>query len=289
MDIIDLNKPYQGEDLAKAFKIVCIKRWESQPGLDLTELAQKLTSHIQSDDVSIKRLKSAVNLIAMNATHSGRTNAYHNPIHTARVAMMTAFYSNFSQVSDIDYLKNLCAAFGHDKAHPGRGNPSEDPFYNERISATQTGNLMHHCGVDYADVIDVETIILPTSPNGGHEFIKNGANPDDPILNQAPELKRICNNPLLHRMACILIDADLFESAGVDYDTFVRAGIALSKESAKCGENVDFCSLGSQKYFIDHIVGKKGFLSIAAQYLAGDNFQKIRDRVLTNNRLTPTG
>jgi hypothetical protein len=289
MDIIDLNSKYQGDELANAFKRVCIHTWEAQKHIDLTSLAKKLTRHIPDTNTNNKRLKSAATLIALNATQSGRENTYHNPLHTARVAMRTALYSQFSSLSDHDYLKNLCAAFGHDIKHPGRGNPSHAPIQNERIAATQTGNIMQQCGVHYQDVIDVESIIISTSPNGPHEFIKDGADSNSELLQDIPELQNFCNNPLLQRMAAIVIDADLFESAGVDYDTFMNAGRALTTESSNSGENMDFSSAASQEYFVNNIIGERGFLSVAGVYLAGDNFQQIRHRVLTGKSLSPTG
>ena len=276
MKTIPVDKVYNGGDLGQIFKKICIIGWGQKSSINLSDLADILTKSCQ--DADTLPLKQAIKSLAFNASYSGRKNTYHNPVHTARVAMMAAYFAKISGMNDHDYLKIVSAAFGHDMSHPGQGNPKDKPFANEQVAASQTGNILYASGVNAQDIQDVEALILATSPNGSLEILK--AKQDNNTNIEIAELQRFNNRPNLIKMAFILTDADIFESAGVDYETFAAASHALEKESEKNGENICYTTPAAQKYFFDSIVGEGGFSSPVARSLANDNYFTLRKKAL---------
>lgn len=276
MKTIPVDKVYKGGDLGQIFKKICIIGWGQKSSINLSDLADILTKSCQDSDTL--PLKLAIKSLAFNASYSGRKNTYHNPVHTARVAMMAAYFAKISGMNDHDYLKIVSAAFGHDMSHPGQGNPKDKPFANEQVAASQTGNILYAAGVEPQDIQDIEALILATSPNGALEILKDKQ--ANNIAIETGELQRFNNRPDLLKIALILTDADIFESAGVDYETFAAAGRALETESSKSGENLCYTSLAAQTYFFDNIVGEGGFSSPVARSLANDNYFTLRKKAL---------
>lgn len=223
--IIPLDKKLSGNDLTKAFTEVCVGQWYSD--VDNKPILQKIANSLiknycvetASDDPLVK----AVQWIAIAAEHDHKKpyNAYHNPYHTAHVAMMMGYFCAQAKVSEKAFLKGLCAAFGHDIAHPGIGNPTDDIVKNERQSAKITTDIMLHCGVDEESIADVNVMILSTSPNGPHEYVGRIATATHrgwhcsmkPVLR---EQLRLIENPKLVELSAMLCDADIFISAGTN-------------------------------------------------------------------------
>lgn len=269
MNILPLHKRFVNQDLADIFNKVCIQEWdfENQNSFDLVSLSDELIASSQGND----DLKKAIEFIAVSANNSGKENGYHNPMHTAQVVMMTAYFAKQSGMNDRDYLISVCAAFGHDVSHPGITNPQDDIYKNERYTAQQIVEIMRHCGVGEDAVLDVEVMIHSTSPNGPHEYVKGTV--DLPVIESQD---RLINNDRLMNMTQILLDSDIFTGAGADLDAWRFATVKLNAETRKAGGTIDFCTPESRLFFFDQVVGKNGFCSNIARELANDNFLQMR-------------
>lgn len=289
MTIIPLDQKITGPALTQIFQDVCLVDWHpvKQKRPLLQNLASSLTEAYCKKISPHHPLRTALKWIALAAEQSPKTprNAYHNPSHTAQVAMMTAYFCAQAQVSATHFIKALCAAFGHDIGHPGKGNPADDITLNERQAAKITTDIMMHYGVDDNDIADVNVMILSTSPNGPHEYVteiaaamrKNTIPKMPPVLR---EQLRLLENPQLVQLCAILCDADIFLSAGTNKRLADLGGRRLNQEARKAGQKIDLNTPQSRMHFFDHIVGQAGFSSDIARELANNNFKKMRRMAL---------
>lgn len=289
LSIIPLHHKLTGLDLAQAFKDVCLLEWHPaiQKRPILQDLANLLADSYCKDVSAHTPIHTALKWIALAAEQSPKKsrNAYHNPLHTAQVAMMTAYFCAQAKVNEKDYLKSLCAAFGHDINHPGKPNPADDKTYNEREAAKVTTDIMDFYNVDAESVADVKVMILSTSPNGPHSYVAHMAEATrkkliptmKPVI---PEQLRLLENPALTELSAILCDADIFLSAGTNDRLMTLAGRLLNNEARQAGQKVNFNTPQSRMAFFDHIVGKKGFSSTIARELANGNYKKLRRNTL---------
>jgi hypothetical protein len=290
----------------------CVKGWRmaggGRPGLP--QLARAL---LRDKGIDIDNLPSnnqlapqeraivrAIMLTALRAetNANGARNAYHNPVHTAHVATMAGYltdlndhlvegYGRFVEFAPRDKLLVILAAFAHDIDHPGRPNPPDDRYANEKISLAAVMPIMRGAGMSERDIARVETMILTTSPNGPHAYLKDVAQAHahrygykhiaDKGYN---ELAHLGADRELVQMAAILSDADLFASAGTGIEGSRLMARRLTNECRRAGMNIDFTTAASCKGFLTHVVGMNGFASQAA--MAGFNRQ-FRSLVAAND------
>lgn len=277
MQTISLHKKFYNTDLAREFNRVCVDMWgKSGPeSVVVSELTTELADAYGNYDGN-RALKEAALEIAAAADKSGVDNAYHNPLHTAQVAMMTAYFCVNDRLYERDYLIALCAALGHDLGHAGKGNPKQDIIFNERIAANAVAKILGKRGAEKGAIDDVRTIILSTSPDGPHSYVKNDCAGDPPVSEQW----RLVENRRLINLAKIVCDADIFVSAGINVESTNRSATLLNAEAKKAGLDIDFCCLQSRKYFLENIVGKNGFSSFVARKHANGNFESIYRQTL---------
>lgn len=286
LPVIPLDQALSGAELADVFHSICTVAWHpvyrNRPML--ADLAQKLMEAYGAEDNATKALRRAVQWIALAADHDNPNgyNAYHNPQHTAQVAMMTAYFCAQAETDERSFLTSLCAAFGHDIDHPGHGNSGRNDIAgNERKAAKITTDIMRHYGVDEDAIDDANVMILSTSPDGPHVYaarIAGSYRRKKPCM-APPALReqlRLVENPRLAELTAMLCDADIFMSAGTNRRLTDLAGRRLSQESAKAGCRINFNTAQARMHFLDHIVGKNGFSSKIARALANGNFQKLR-------------
>ena len=204
--------------------------------------------------------------------------AYHNTYHTISVVMMSAYFMKqwrMHHIGDVDmYLVGVCAAMGHDLWHPGKGNPEDDCAFNERNSAQKVADILRKHDVKEKTIEHVTAIIISTSPNGPHQFVKS----DFKEGTAEPEQDILRNDPLLLELTKIICDADIFAGAGGNF-------VASLDAAEKAGQNIDFSTPQSRLFFLDNIVGKDGFSSKIARELANPNFHMIRG--MTKEQLAP--
>ena len=152
---------------------------------------------------------------------------------------------------------------------------------NERHSAQKVADILHKHDVDEKTIEQVTAIIISTSPNGPHQFVKSDFKEGTP----QPEQEILRNDSLLLELTKIICDADIFASASVNLVSSKNTSQKLTKEAEAAGQNIDFETRESLLFFLDNIVGKDGFASKIAQDLANVNFHHIREA--TKDSLAP--
>jgi len=219
---------------------------------------------------------------------------YHSKHHYMDVAAMTANLLEKNDemsggLSKKDMALAFTAAIGHDLEHNGKGNPKGSPFFNEEKSYSLMEPLLREAGLEDKDMAKINMILLTTSPDGPHKFLKDVAKAQrerkdidfskiDPD-NKFPELKALANDNSLTQMAAVVSDSDLYASAGVDIKVNKLMSNLLSKETG-----MDLNSDGARKYFLDNIVGRDGFASNAGRAVANEALENMRSE--TNKRLS---
>lgn len=186
----------------------------------------------------------------------------------------------------------LIAAIGHDLDHEGKGNPKDDPLYNERRSFENMKPFLDAAGLDESQINGINTILTTTSPNGPHAIIKEVARSHregndvnwekvDPG-NKFPQLRGIESDSELVQMAAILSDADLYASGGAGIDANVEMSDLLTKETVESGVDMDFRGDKSRLGFFNFVVGVDGFASVAGRAIANDMHIAMREQTLKN-------
>ena len=278
----------------KAFARDCVRGWTTarRPGLPQLAAALLREKDIDPDNLPPvhdlppqgRAIVRAILLTAARAeiNEAGRGNKYHNPVHTAHVAVMAGYladlndqlvegYGRFATFTERDKLLVLLAAFAHDIDHPGKPNPPGDPYRNERAALAVVKPLMAAAGMAAHDIARVETMILATSPDGPHAAMKKvaRAHAHRERISAAdvaahPEMAVLADDRELAQMAAILGDADLFASAGAGMEGSRIMGHRLTGELRRAGMNVDFTTPQARESFMRNVVGADGFASQAA-------------------------
>ncbi len=286
----------------EAFLRDCVQGWRmtagGRPGLPQLARALLRDKGIDIDNLpppqelvpQERAIVRAIMLTALRAESnaSGARNAYHNPVHTAHVAVMSGYltdlndqlvegYGRFVEFTIREKLLVMLAAFAHDIDHPGRPNPADDVYRNERAAIDVIMPIMRAAGMTEHDMRRVQTMILTTSPNGPHAYLKDvaRAHAHREGFRHKPgtrdELAHLSADRELVQMAAILSDADLFASAGTGIEGSRLMARRLTAECRRGGVQVDFTSAAACKGFLQHVVGMSGFSSQAA--MAGFNRQ----------------
>ena len=221
-------------------------------------------------------------------------NDYHNAAHNLQVAS-TAYYladitshqsnhtfEHIKKDGSVFSLKHklncLVCALSHDVDHPGFGNPANDRTYNERRSVDVMAPIWRAAGLSDELIMLNRSIIAATSPNGMIAGLKKALtmvsqeNPEDvdfsALAKEYPELTPLFQGGLetaqLHlEMAAIVNDADLTVSAACGLEANAFQSKLLTKEAKAAGIDMNFESHGARMYFLENIVGTKGFGSRA--------------------------
>jgi hypothetical protein len=147
--------------------------------------------------------------------------------------------------------------------------------------------IMRGAGMSARDIKRVETMILTTSPNGPHAYMKEVAYAHSHRYlfrhnreKGHEELAHLDADRELVQMAAILSDADLFASAGTGIDGNRLMGRRLTTECRRAGLAVDFTTAAACQGFLRHVVGMNGFSSQAA--IAGFN-RRFRELIAAND------
>ena len=221
-------------------------------------------------------------------------NDYHNAAHNLQVAATSFYLSDITAHQNnhaFEHIKKdgpvftlkhklncLVCALSHDVDHPGMGNPANDRTYNERRSVDIMEPIWRAAGLSDELITLNRAIIAATSPNGMIAGLKQALtivaqeNPADvdftELVKAYPELTPLTLGNLedtqLHlEMAAIVNDADLTVSAACGLEANEFQSKLLTKEAQRAGIDMNFESHGARMYFLENIVGTKGFGSRA--------------------------
>jgi len=227
-------------------------------------------------------LARALLAICRDADRSGRANAYHNPAHSREVGVnwfCLALLHNRLAVAGGPALRldvsaivvGLCAAFGHDLGHDGRGNVDADgvyhPFWLETMAADQVAARMTAARVSAQAIAWVRCAILLTDSRCGYPILEAAiaSDPDDAAPPANPEL-HVLSQPLARLMASLLRDADLMPSAAMparDHDARTHE---MMIELGRGDVESDWASTDA---FLSDLMGAR-FLSAAGARFQGD-------------------
>jgi hypothetical protein len=177
-------------------------------------------------------LAQALLKICADADQSGRANAYHNPAHSREVGVnwfclaflhnaLSGHSSGFGLLGASDIVVGLCAAFGHDLDHDGRGNTENGgfyrPFWLEARAAEQVASWMEAAGASAEEVAGVRCAILLTDPLSGYPMLEASLKPSFDIeqaVSVRPEFAHLAD-PAVRLISAMLRDADLMPSAAM--------------------------------------------------------------------------
>jgi hypothetical protein len=259
-------------EITRFFETICRVDWRP----DLERLARVLAGGLAIDEPrDMKGIGTAARCAA--ASPGAGNHAYHNLAHTAHVAIVAAYLAG--RVTDMPLSQHeracvLLAAFGHDIDHPGRGNPADDPFCNERRSVDRLLPLLD--GYTDDDKQKIATMILATSPNEPHQDLKH-------ILStrqtRFKELGLLTGDRRLFEMTAILSDADIMMSSGLGEEVNAEMGLRFGRETRlSTGHAIDFNAAASRWAFFEKIVGLDGYLSQAGRQAFLPNYVRFREK-----------
>ena len=222
---LDRNTRLSGSQLSDKFCELTLKQWPRKAPYNLAKyvfnwaLKDLLTpwnnNQIRGDIELTKNNTHLIRAIGEISYEIGMNvfPAYHDTYHTASVVMMSAYFiKQDGRFNTTQYLTGVCAAMGHDLWHPGKGNPEDNCAFNERNSVKKVAEILRKHDVEEKTIEQVTAIIISTSPNGPHQFIKSNFKEGTP----QPEQEILQNDPLLLELTKIICDADIFASAGVN-------------------------------------------------------------------------
>jgi len=233
---------------------------------------------------------------------------YHNNLHFRKVLLhvlrMVAVHNNklfmdtTHQLDHTDIAKLIIAACIHDIGHEGKGNIIDHKYHLamiEKRSFLYAYPYLKAAGLDDAILDDIKVMLMTTdvSPLGDpispvnqlrdayeHHF---GMGEDDLVSKDAgimlsEELYDLTENSHLCLLCVMLQEADIMNSAGVDYDITRYESIAISEEIGLSHSLPEDTLL-----FLETLCNRK-LLSDAARFLADDNLGEITRRVVEDYR-----
>ena len=225
---------------------------------------------------------------------------YHNTLHYRKVLLHTvrliAVHNHLFKGSDkrtLDHdamTKLMISACIHDLGHAGTGNIIERKYQmamTEQRSFDLAYPYLAATGLSEDILADIRIMLITTdvSPLGDPispmqqaraayklHFGMNKDDDDEPLYSQPLEIlkedERLC-------LLCVLLhEADIMNSAGVDYEITRKESVAINQEM---GESLALPE--DTLLFLNKICGD-GFLSDAARYLADGNLIRIKARVM---------
>ena len=184
---------------------------------------------------SLSSFAKALVEIGEAADASGLTNAYHNPAHSRDVGVvflnllrLEALHPRAAEdLSAQDMMIGCCAAFGHDVGHDGVADSGGQAFRLEALAADIVGDIMRRHGIDALYVERAQCAILTTEVQQGYGILE-AARRGDKITTlglNIPSSLRAITDPATRRLAFLLRDSDVMQSAGLspaDHDRQTR-------------------------------------------------------------------
>ncbi len=229
---------------------------------------------------------------------------YHNKAHFKKVVLHMVrliaahnyIFQDTSNFLDHDKIALLLiAAAVHDLGHEGTGNIIDRKYYiakAERKSFDIISPYLKSCGISDDDINDLLVLLVATDvspfgdPMSPANQVRNtydvhfGSSEDDggdcEVFEISPELYGIEGREHLCMMALMLHEADILNSAAVSYDTTVAESRAVSLEIGRQHALPEDTLL-----FLDKICNGQ-MCSAAAQFIASDNMDDIKERVLAD-------
>lgn len=228
---------------------------------------------------------------------------YHNNLHFRKVVLhmirMIAAHNFTAEATNQELSEDqisllLAGACIHDIGHCGTGNIIDRKYHmamTEERSFYYAEPYLRDIGFTQEMLRDLKIIILTTdvSPFGDPVSPANQARrayeyhfghniEADSELDLSDTLRSLEERDDLTLMCIMLHEADIMNSAAVDYDITLEESIAISDEIGR--EQ----TLPEDTLLFLEIICAKEMVSDAAKYLGEDNFSKITDRVMEDYR-----
>ena len=222
---------------------------------------------------------------------------YHNNLHFRKVLLHAArmadthnklFKNSIGSLTHQDIAKLIVAACIHDLGHDGSSNIVDRKYIMARIekrSFTYAQPFLEQSRVSSEILGDISIMLIgtdtapfgdPISPSNQikvayeyHYGIQGQGG-----LNLSEELSVLENNDRLSLLCVMLHEADIMNSAGVDYEITCYESVSVSKEFGESGAYPEDTLL-----FLDKICNG-GFCSDAGSFLADDNLALIKDQIM---------
>ncbi len=221
-------------------------------------------------------------------------NPYHNNLHFKKVllqsirmiAVHNAIYEGTEKtLNEYDITTLIIAACIHDLGHDGRGNTLKGVYEESRLerqSFSYAESYLRACGMDKSQLNALKVMLLTTdvTPLGdltnsknqmcaAYRFHFTGDRRLHPSLNLSTELKPMEKDAKLTLLACMLHEADIATSAGINY-TVTQFETSLyhneiGVRSSKPSHIIDF---------LDDVC-QRTFLTAAGRKLFGTNLERI--------------
>ncbi|MCK5373866.1 MAG: hypothetical protein KAJ40_01135 [Alphaproteobacteria bacterium] len=261
------------------------------------------TNDSDDDKEQIQSLIHAI-LVASILAEIPNNLPYHNNLHFRKVLLhvmrMVAvhnykIYKDTSRhLSKIDIAKLIIGACIHDIGHEGEGNFIDHKYHLamiEQRSYDYAYPYLKHAGLDDDILNDIRVMLIVTdvSPVGDpispvnqlrsvyeYHFGMDADSHEDVYLSS--ELTVLKEDSHLCFLCVMLQEADIMNSAGVDYDITRFESVAISKEIGLSH------SLPEDTLLFLITICKGKLLSDAARYLAADNLDHIIKRVMKDFR-----
>ena len=222
---------------------------------------------------------------------------YHNNLHFRKVLLHAArmadthnklFKNSIGTLSHQDIAKLIVSACIHDLGHDGSSNIVDRKYIMARIEKLSFGYALpflekSQVSTEILDDICIMLIGTDTAPFG------DPISPSNQIkvayeyhygiqgqggLHLSKELSVLEDNDRLSLLCVMLHEADIMNSAGVDYDITCYESVSVSKEFGESGAYPEDTLL-----FLDKICNG-GFCSDAGSFLADDNLALIKDKIM---------
>ena len=233
---------------------------------------------------------------------------YHNNLHYRKVLlhvirMIVAhnnkiFKDTAHSLDKMDIAKLIIAACVHDIGHEGKGNIIDRKYHMamvEKRSFFYAYQYLKASGLDEAMLADIKAMIITTdvSPFGdpispvnqlrvAYEYHfgmeEEDTKDDEEETKMSEELSVLMEDSHLCLLCVMLQEADIMNSAGVDYNITLSESIAISEEIGLSH------SLPEDILLFLETVCRRRFLSDAARFLAEDNLEAITVRVVKDFR-----
>ncbi len=223
---------------------------------------------------------------------------YHNNLHYRKVIFHTirmivahnSIFREASHVLDKSQMASLIiAACIHDFLHLGQGNIVDRKYHfakTEQYSFEMAKPYLKQCGLSDEILHDIRIMLICTdvSPFGdpispvsqmktAYEYHFGSAESENE-LDLCDELQVLETNSGLCRLALILHEADIMNSAAVSYEVTCCESVYISIETGRKTALPEDTLL-----FLDVICGG-GMFSDAARYIGDHNFRDIQKQVL---------
>ena len=261
-----------------------------------------------SDDDDKEQIQSLIRamLVASILAEIPHDLPYHNNLHFRKVLLhvmrMVAvhnykIYKDTScHLSKVDIAKLVIGACIHDIGHEGKGNFIDHKYHLamiEQRSYDYAYPYLKHAGLDddILDDIRVMLIVTDVSPVGDpispvnqlrsayeYHFGMDADSHEEDRFSLSDELVVLKEDSHLCFLCVMLQEADIMNSAGIDYDITRFESVAISKEIGL------FHSLPEDTLLFLVTICQGKLLSDAARYLAADNLDHIIRRVMKDLR-----